>query len=365
MKDKKNSQKNNDISTNSININHINHDQIQEEINNNQENNELSLKDKIISDYGFYATINGDDFDPREVSVLSGDDKNREITQIIKFLCDSYPIEAITYVLQRCYYNTFSHTSVLDKIIKYLLEKYKDLGDEAITNLIYSYKENRLNIDISSYNEFNNKNQQNFGNNVLHTTKLVFYDYSKEGVEYKKFMNEIFIEISAKYINKNNLLEEDMIEKEGLILEENDDQARFLGENHHLFKRFCRRKGTIYVFNFIGFENKNKKVEKKVNKKKKRGRVKEKKEEKKEEEKNEEKKEEEKIDSIAIFKCENEGCSAVYSYNFNSNRFSKRDPHSDVTHKIKEDVPDYYKQNIQLLNEKNYITDIQLVRVDN
>ena len=77
------------------------------------------------------------------------------------------------------------------------------------------------------------------------------------------------------------------------------------------------------------------------------------------------KKEEEKIDSIAIFKCENEGCSAVYSYNFNSNRFSKRDPHSDVTHKIKEDVPDYYKQNIQLLNEKNYITDIQLVRVDN
>jgi hypothetical protein len=267
--------------------------------------------------------------------------------------------------LQRCYYNTFSHTSVLDKIIKYLLEKYKDLGDEAITNLIYSYKENRLNIDISTYNEFNNKNQQNFGNNVLHTTKLVFYDYSKESVEYKKFMNEIFIEISAKYINKNNLLEEDMIEKEGLILEENDDQARFLGENHHLFKRFCRRKGTIYVFNFIGFENKNKKVEKKVNKKKKRGRVKEKKEEKKEEEKNEEKKEEEKIDSIAIFKCENEGCSAVYSYNFNSNRFSKRDPHSDVTHKIKEDVPDYYKQNIQLLNEKNYITDIQLVRVDN
>ena len=365
MKDKKNSQKNNDISTNSININHINHDQIQEEINNNQENNELSLKDKIISDYGFYATINGDDFDPREVSVLSGDDKNREITQIIKFLCDSYPIEAITYVLQRCYYNTFSHTSVLDKIIKYLLEKYKDLGDEAITNLIYSYKENRLNIDISTYNEFNNKNQQNFGNNVLHTTKLVFYDYSKEGVEYKKFMNEIFIEISAKYINKNDLIEENFDKNEGLTLVENESQAMFLGENTHLFKRFCKRKDTIYVFNFMGFENK--KIEKKPNKKKKRGKQKEKKEENNEEKKEEEKeKEKEQIDSIAIFKCDNEGCNAIYSYNFTSNRFTKREPHDDeVKHEIKEDVPDYYKQNIKLLQEKSYITDIQLVRDDN
>ena len=354
MKDKKNSQKNNDISTNSININHINHinhDQIKEEINNNQENNELSLKDKIISDYGFYATINGDDFDPREVSVLSGDDKNREITQIIKFLCDSYPIEAITYVLQRCYYNTFSHTSVLDKIIKYILEKYKDLGDEAITNLIYSYKENRLNIDISTYNEFNNKNQQNFGNNVLHTTKLVFYDYSKEGVEYKKFMNEIFIEISAKYINKNNLLEEDMIEKEGLILEENDDQARFLGENHHLFKRFCRRKGNIYVFNFIGFENR--KVLRKPNKKKKKY--------KKDKEK--EKEENEKEESVANFKCEIEGCPGIYTYNFNSNRLTKKMPHSIIPHDIKNDVPEYYQENIKLLKEKIFITDIQLVRV--
>ena len=149
MKDKKNSKKNH-VNSNENIINHINHEENQEQINNNEENNELSLKEKIISEYGIYANINGEDFDPREVSVLSGDDKNREITQIIKFLCDSYPIEAITYVLQRCYYNTFSHTSVLDKIIKYLLEKYKELGEDTITNLIYSYKENQLNINIST-----------------------------------------------------------------------------------------------------------------------------------------------------------------------------------------------------------------------
>ena len=77
------------------------------DINNNGQ--EIPLKDQLIQNFGFYANINGEDFDPREVSVLSGDEKNREITQIIKFLFDSYPIEAITYVLQRGYYNTFSH----------------------------------------------------------------------------------------------------------------------------------------------------------------------------------------------------------------------------------------------------------------
>ena len=139
----------------------------------------------------------------------------------------------------------------------------------------------------------------------------------------------------------------------------------FLGENTHLFKRFCKRKDTIYVFNFMGFENK--KIEKKPNKKKKRGKQKEKKEENNEEKKEEEKeKEKEQIDSIAIFKCDNEGCNAIYSYNFTSNRFTKREPHDDeVKHEIKEDVPEYYKQNIKLLQEKTYITDIQLVRDDN
>ena len=65
-------------------------------INKEESNNiqELPLKDQLIKEYGFYANINGEDFDPREVTVLSGDEKNREITQIIKFLFDSYPVEA-------------------------------------------------------------------------------------------------------------------------------------------------------------------------------------------------------------------------------------------------------------------------------
>ena len=343
--------------------NEINQEENPEEINHIQDNNDINnngqevpLKDQLIQNFGFYANINGEDFDPREVSVLSGDEKNREITQIIKFLFDSYPIEAITYVLQRCYYNTFSHTSVLDKIIKYLLEKYKELGEDTITNLIYSYKENQLNINISTVNDFNNRNQMNFGNNILHMTKLVFYDYSKEGVEFRKFnMNEIFIEIKANCINNNNLLEEDKNDniKEGLSLEENNAQAMFLGEKHHLFKRFCRRKDNIYVFNFIGFENK--KVVRKPNKKKKKAK-----------EENDNDKDKEALESVAIFKCEKEGCNAIYAYNFNSNRFNKREPHSNIDHEIKkEEMPNYYEQNIELLKEKNYITDIQLVRDDN
>ena len=148
---------------------------------------EIPLKEQLLKEYGFYANINGEDFDPREVTVLSGDEKNREITQIIKFLFDSYPVEAINYCLQRCYYKTFSRCSLLDKIMKYLLEKHKDNGDQTINQLIWSYQENTLNIDISTVKDFNDMNKQNFGNSELHMTKLVFYDYSKEGVEYKKF----------------------------------------------------------------------------------------------------------------------------------------------------------------------------------
>ena len=36
----------------------------------------------------------------------------------------------------------------------------------------------------------------------------------------------------------------------------------------------------------------------------------------------------------------------------------------DIPHEIKEDMPSYYQENIQLLKEKTYITDIQLVKVD-
>ena len=39
-------------------------------------------------------------------------------------------------------------------------------------------------------------------------------------------------------------------------------------------------------------------------------------------------------------------------------------PHSGFPHEIKKDEPEYYQQNIQLLKEKEFITDIQLVRVD-
>ena len=312
-----------------------------EEINNNQE---LSLKDQLIKEYGFYANINGEDFDPREVTVLSGDEKNREITQIIKFLFDSYPVEAINYCLQRCYYKTFSRCSLLDKIIKYLLDKYKDIGDNTINKLIWAYQENSLNIDISTVKDFNDMNNQNFGNSELHMTKLVFYDYSKEGVEYKKFtINEIFIEINSKYI-----IDEDEKEKknDGLTLEENDYQLTFLGNKHHLFKRFCRRKGNFYVFNFVGFDNK--KIKRTFKKKK----------------KNKKEENDEYDESSAIFKCEAQGCNAIYTYNFSSNKFKRKELHEDVPHDIKKNAPSYYQQNIQILKDKNYITDIQLVKVD-
>ena len=239
MKDKHNSNENH-IINNKENENVPNNAEIPNQINNNNNNvndQNIPLKELFIAKYGFYANINGEDFDPREVSVLSGDEKNREITQIIKFLCDSYPIEAITYCLRRCYYNTFSHTSILDKIIKYLLDKFKDNGEDTIMNLIYSYKDNILNnIDITTVQDFNAKNQNNFGNNYLSMTKLVFYDYSKEGVEYKKFnLNEIFIEIDSKYIKDNDNIFNEEEKKEGLSLEENDEQVMFLGDKHHLF----------------------------------------------------------------------------------------------------------------------------------
>ena len=133
MKDKHNSE--NHIINNKENENVPNNAEIPNQINNNNNNvndQNIPLKEQLIAEYGFYANINGEDFDPREVSVLSGDEKNREITQIIKFLCDSYPIEAITYCLRRCYYNTFSHTYILDIIIKYLLYKFKDNGEDTI-----------------------------------------------------------------------------------------------------------------------------------------------------------------------------------------------------------------------------------------
>ena len=70
------------------------------------------------------------------------------------------------------------------------------------------------------------------------------------------------------------------------------------------------------------------------------------------------------FESIDNFKCEFEGCIGVYTYNFNSNRFRMKIPHNGFPHEIKKDTPEYYQQNIQLLKEKKFITDIQLVGFD-
>jgi hypothetical protein len=67
--------------------------------------------------------------------------------------------------------------------------------------------------------------------------------------------------------------------------------------------------------------------------------------------------------SCAVFYCEQKGCNSKYRYNFVSNRFLEVSPHSSCFHNIKENPPFYYKQNIDLLNEKKHITDIQLVRI--
>lgn len=330
---------NNQKSENIINQ-QLRENQIDQSSNNKNNKQDTTLRETLLNDYGFYANINGEDFDPREVSVLSGNERDREITQIMKFLFDSYPIEAIYYCLKRSYIS-YSSNSLLDKTIKYLLDKYEEEGEIIINNLVQSYYQNFLNINISPVQPKKNPNED------ISITKLIFYDYSKGEVLNKKLkINEIFIEIDSKFINNNNLLEG---EKDigGLSLKDDIYQENFLGKNHHLFKRFCRRNENIYVFNFIGFENKKieKKNKRKANNKK-------------------EEKDKENYRHYAIFKCENEDCNAVYTYSFNSNKFRFRNPHLEILHELKKNLPDYYEQNIQLLKEKNYITDIQLVIVD-
>ena len=316
---------------------------------NNKENNNseisqnMSTEDKTLVEYGYITKINGELFNPEEVSILIGDPMTREITQIINFLCESYPLEAISYCIQRCYYNTFSKTSLLDKIMKYLLTKYPE-GELIINNLLFAYKDNHLTAKITNVNQFNSAN--NDGERQL--TKLVFYDPSKEGVEVKKLnYNEIFIEIDDIFIKDKDEDKENNknIDDNNIIsLDENEEQANFLCDKHHLYKRFCRRHNIIYVFNFIGFE----KI--KILKKKKKSK-------KNIEENNNY------DSSCAVFYCEQKGCNSKYRYNFVSNRFLEVSPHSPCSHNIKENPPFYYKQNIDLLNEKKHITDIQLVRI--
>lgn len=310
------------------------------ESNNNENSQNISTEEKTLQEFGYLTKINGEIFNPEEVSILTGDPMTREITQIINFLCESYPLEAISYCLQRCFYNTFSKTSLLDKIIKYLLTKYKD-SEFIINDLLFAYKDNILTAKITSVNQFNSIN--NYENRQL--TKLVFYDPSKEGVDFRKNnMNEIFIEIDEIFIEDNDeYLKNNNDNNCNIIsLNENEDQANFLCEKHHLFKRFCRRGDNIYVFDFIGFEKVKILRRNKKNKKNSEDNMYD--------------------NSLAVFICEQEGCKATYRYNFNSNKFTEEKAHSNINHVIKENVPHYYKQNINILKEKMHITDIQLVR---
>ena len=310
-----------------------------EESNSESQKLEFSSEDKTFSQLGYLAKINEIIVNPEEVSILTGDMKTREITQLVNFLCESYPLEAISYCLQRCFYNTFSKTSLLDKIIKYLLNKYED-SEFIINNLLFAYKENQLIAGITSVNKFNSINNDE----ERQLTKLVFYDASKEGVSFRKFnMNEIFIEIDEIYIDDDNNNENDINNgnDNSISLKENEDQANFLCEMHHLFKRFCKRGQNIYVLNFIWFENV------KIPKKKKKSA----------------KKDEDMYDnSFAVFTCEQNGCKGRFRYNFNSNRLTEIYEHDKINHKIGENAPQYYKQNIDILKEKTHITDIQLVR---
>ena len=315
-----------------------------EENDDKENNSNINLKteeEKLLADYGYVTKINGEIINPEEVSILVGDDMTREITQIMHFLCENYPIEAISYCLTRCFYSTFSKTSLLDKTIKYLLTKYKD-SEDIINDLLLAYEDNKLLPKITNFKTFQNLRDED--NRQL--TKLVFYDPSAEGVEVKRLtFNEIFVEIDEIYIEQDDIEEKEINEDNIISLEETEEQKSFLGDKHHLFKRFCRRNNNIFVYDFIGFKNEKIKKKTRIGKK--------------------HKKEEKEYDSSsAIFVCEQEGCAAKYKYSFYSNKFTEVICHTNCEHKINQNqnLPSYYEQNINLLKEKKHITDVQLVR---
>ena len=299
------------------------------EENNNSPN--LSTVNTLLEANGFIAKINGEIINPEEVSILKGDLMTKEITQLVQYLCNAYPFEAIDYCLKRCFYKSFSKTSLLDKTIKYLLDKYEknEMSEKLIIDLFYSYKENILLPKISNINQFNSSEDKE----DKHMTKIVFYDQSKEDIQFKNIQNEIFIEIDSNLVNEKTI-----------NLKESEKVEIFLCEKHHLFKRFCKSSNFIYVYDFYTYE----KIEKnRKNKEKKK--------------KNGEKKED---NYDAIFVCEQKGCSGKYKYNLNSNKFSEIFPHDDIGHDENENSPSYYQENIKLLLEKPYITDIQMIIYD-
>ena len=301
------------------------------EINTNINSQSISTDNPLLEENGFIAKINGDIFNPEEVSLIEGDSMIREITQLIQFLCESYPFESIEYCLKRCFYKGFSKTSLLDKTIKYLLDKYNknEASENLIIDLFHAYKDNILLPKLSNIHQFNSSSE----NDNKKLTKIVFFDQSKQDVYYKNFQNEIFIEIDNIYLEDNII-----------PLEESDDVEIFLCEKHHLFKRFCRRNEFIYVYDFEKYE----KIKNEKNSKQK---------------KNNNKDINNKYE--AIFKCEQDGCKAKYKYNFNTNNFSEIIRHDNIGHDEKENAPSYYQENINLLIEKPYITDIQMVICDN
>lgn len=319
-----------------------------EDVKNVKNNEILNLKNIsneniILEENGYIAKINEEIFNPDEVSILIGDSMTREITQLIQFLCESYPFEAIDYCLKRCYYKSLSKTSLLDKIIKYLLDKYKNKenSEYLIYKLIFTYKKNILQPKLSSVTQFNLVNN----NDNKQMTKIIYYDQSKEDVSFKNTQNEIFIEIDKNYVDlpiiKNDLIP--LKEKENNIIE------IFLCDKRYLYKRFCRRSNYIYIYNFYKYE----KINYNLNKKKKKKNL-------------ENNNEEENSDKIeAIFICEQKNCNAKYKYNFSTNRFSEIKPHmNNIEHDIIKNAPSYYDENIKILTEKPYITDIQLVVID-
>ena len=163
----------------------------------------------------------------------------------------------------------------------------------------------------------------------------------------KQYLREMIDKYQHLYNHRDNYM---MTNKNDLIPlkeKENDNIEIFLCEKRHLFKRFCRKNKFIYIYNFYNYEKAN------LNKKKK----------KKNSENDNEEENNDKLE--AIFICEQENCNAKYKYNFSTNRFTEIKPHINIEHDIIKNAPSYYDENINILMEKPYITDIQLVVVDN
>lgn len=404
--------------------------------------------------------INEEKFDPNNVFIFNGPNSKNEITQLMHFLLNEYPFQAITYCIQRCYKNSFSKTSQLDKIIKYILDRYKDEGEEEIQKIVMSYSSNSLEEigDLTDVKRFEKDRFEDY-QGEKEMTRVVFSDGTKNGrLLFKKMgQNEIFMEINQndlnnfspikkdnnneinkgndnqRGINKNKgnkiindeedeemrndniiinndnniiiqndnnniivqndndnniiinnkeddeskdenrskkdyscqnftkkvLSERKLLAKENQLetdIVDNEDENTFLCNGHFLYKRFTLGKEGIFIYDFIGFQKV--KDDRKRKKKKKTKNVK-----KKEGEENQEV-EEKDYKTVALFKCENPECGAIYKYSFNSNKFCCVTEHKELEHKdgYSDEDPNYYEELIALLYEKRFITDIQLVK---